>query len=169
VFAVLLLAFLIVPLVEIYLVIQVGAAIGFWPTVGLLILDSVVGAWLVRREGLSVLRRATQRMAERQVPGNELVDGFLIAGAGALLLTPGFLTDGIGVLFLLPPTRALIRKVLIARFSPNVVVGGVGFDASSFSRGPHGPTGGPAPRRPGDIIDVGDVDHTPSDPDELRP
>ncbi|HEX2039047.1 MAG TPA: FxsA family protein [Acidimicrobiales bacterium] len=107
---VLALLFLVVPFVELFVLLQVGQAIGVLDTVALLVLVSVVGAWLVKREGLSVLRRAQERVAAGAVPGRELVDGVLILFAGALLLTPGFLTDVVGILLLLPPVRAALRS-----------------------------------------------------------
>jgi UPF0716 protein FxsA len=109
VLGVLLLLFLVVPFVELYVIIQVGRAIGALNTIGLLVLVSVVGAWLVKREGLGVLRRAQARIEAGVMPGTELVDGVLILFAGALLLTPGFVTDCLAVLLLVPPVRAAIR------------------------------------------------------------
>ena len=105
--------FLVVPFVELFVLLQVGQAIGVLDTLGLLILVSVVGAWLVKREGLGVLRRAQERVAAGGVPGRELVDGVLILFAGALLLTPGFLTDVVAVLLLLPPVRAALRGATV--------------------------------------------------------
>ncbi|MDQ1375386.1 MAG: protein FxsA [Actinomycetota bacterium] len=107
--AVLLLLFVLVPFAELYVLIQVGHVIGALPTVGLLIAVSIVGAWLVKREGLAVLSRARQRGDAGEVPGKELVDGVLVLLAGALLIAPGFLTDVVGVLLLLPPVRAVLR------------------------------------------------------------
>ena len=109
-FALLVVLFLVVPFVELFVIIQVGQAIGALPTVAVLVLVSVVGAWLVKREGLGVLRRARARMRSGEVPGAELTDGVLILFAGALLLTPGFLTDVLGILLLLPPVRAGMRR-----------------------------------------------------------
>lgn len=109
--ALLALLFLVVPFVELYVLIQVGRAIGPLETIAVLVLVSVVGAWLVKREGLGVLRRAQARVRAGAVPGTELVDGVLILFAGALLLTPGFLTDVLAVLLLLPPVRAAVRGV----------------------------------------------------------
>ena len=106
---VLFLLFLAVPFVELYVIIQVGRALGALNTIGLLVLISVVGAWLVKREGLGVLRKAQARVQAGVVPGSELVDGVLILFAGALLLTPGFVTDCVAVLLLVPPVRAAIR------------------------------------------------------------
>src|SRR3954464_2132916 len=91
------LAFLIVPLLELAVIIKVGAAIGVLNTIGLLILSSIVGSWLMKREGLGVLRRIQGQLAVGQVPGKELVDAFLILFGGALMLAPGFLTDIAGM------------------------------------------------------------------------
>lgn len=101
--------FLVVPFAEIYVLLQVGHAIGVLDTIALLILVSVIGGWLVKREGLSVLRRAQTQLEAGRVPAVELVDGILVVAAGALLITPGFLTDLAGIVVLLPPVRAVIR------------------------------------------------------------
>jgi UPF0716 protein FxsA len=111
VFAVLALLFLVVPFAELFVLIQVGHVIGALPTIGVLVVVSIVGAWLVKREGLATLRRAREQIQLGRVPGRELVDGVLILFAGVLLLTPGFLTDVIGTLLLLPPVRAAARAV----------------------------------------------------------
>jgi UPF0716 protein FxsA len=111
VFAVLALLFLVVPFVELFVLIQVGQAIGALPTIGLLVVVSVVGAWLVKREGLGVIRRAQQQVNRGHVPGTELIDGVLILFAGALMLTPGFFTDVFGIALLIPPVRAALRSV----------------------------------------------------------
>ena len=113
--ALLLALFLVVPFVELFVIIQVGQAIGVVDTIAVLLLVSVVGAWLVRREGLSVLRRAQERVDRGAVPGTELVDGVMILFAGALLLTPGFVTDLAGILLLLPPVRAVLRASVVAQ------------------------------------------------------
>lgn len=107
--ALLFLAFLVVPFLELFIILRVGGALGVLNTIGLLIVVSAVGAWLVKREGLVVLRRAQGRIKSGGVPTKELIDGVLILFAGALLLTPGFLTDVVGVLLLLPPVRAALR------------------------------------------------------------
>ncbi len=108
-FAVLALLFLVVPFLELYVLIQVGRLVGALPTVALLLLVSAAGAWLVKREGLGVLRRAQAQLREGHVPTSELVDGVLILFAGALLVTPGFVTDAAGILLLLPPVRLALR------------------------------------------------------------
>ena len=103
------LLFVVVPFVELFILIRVGQEVGAVPTILTLIAVSVLGAWLVKREGLGVLRRARARVDAGEVPGVELVDGVLILFAGALLLTPGFLTDVVGILLLVPPVRAALR------------------------------------------------------------
>ncbi|MEZ5246537.1 MAG: FxsA family protein [Acidimicrobiales bacterium] len=140
-FRFLVIAFIIVPIIEIYLIVQVDAAIGGWETLGLLVLDSVIGAWLVRREGFSILARVQGALGRGDLPTNELIDGMLVLFAGALMLTPGFLTDGLGFVLLLPPTRAVVRNVLKARFAGRISVGGgaygapfgAGFGGSGFT------------------------------------
>jgi len=117
VFAVLALLFLVVPFVELFVLIQVGQAIGTLPTIGLLIVVSIVGAWLVKKEGLGVIRRAQEQVRRGQVPGRELVDGVLILVAGALMLTPGFFTDLFGLALMVPPVRAALRAAASARLA----------------------------------------------------
>jgi UPF0716 protein FxsA len=117
VFAVLALLFLVVPFVELFVLIQVGQVIGALPTIALLVVVSIVGAWLVKREGLGVLRRAQEQIRRGEVPGRELVDGVLIVLAGALMITPGFFTDVFGIALLLPPVRAAVRAAASARLT----------------------------------------------------
>ena len=111
------LVFLVVPIIELVVIIQVGQVIGAWYTVALLVAISVVGAWLVKREGLGVIRRFRRQLEAGSIPGREIVDGVLILFAGALLLTPGFLTDLFGIMLLVPPVRAVIRTAVLRRFS----------------------------------------------------
>ena len=112
--------FLAVPIAELYVLIQVGQWIGVLDTLGLLILVSIVGAWLAKREGLGVLRRIQTAMNAGRVPGNELIDGFLILLAAALMLTPGFLTDVLAISLLLPPVRAGVRRILRRRLARRI-------------------------------------------------
>jgi UPF0716 protein FxsA len=118
---VLALLFLVVPIIELYVIIQVAHAIGILDTIGLLILDSILGGWLMRREGLGVLRRLQAKLNGGELPSTELVDGFLILFGGALMLAPGFLTDLLGMALLLPPVRAVVRRVLARRFKAVVI------------------------------------------------
>jgi UPF0716 protein FxsA len=115
------LLFLVVPIVELYVIIQVAQVVGVLNTLGLLILDSIIGGWLMKREGLGVLRRLQRKLDAGELPGAELVDGFLILFGGALMLTPGFTTDLLGILLLLPPVRAVIRRILARRFKAVLV------------------------------------------------
>ena len=109
--------FLVIPFVEIYVLLQVSHVIGVPETLVLLIAVSVVGAWLVKREGLATWRRARQAIDAGRVPGTELVDGVLILLAGALLLTPGFVSDVFGIFLLLPPVRRGVRRFAVAWMS----------------------------------------------------
>lgn len=115
--ALLALIFLVVPLAELAVILQVGQWLGVANTLLLLVLISVAGAWMAKREGLGVLRRIRQQLELGRVPGAELVDGFLVLFAGALLLTPGFLTDCLALLLLMPPVRAVVRRTLRRRFA----------------------------------------------------
>jgi UPF0716 protein FxsA len=108
---ILVIAFILVPLAELAVLIAVGDWIGLVPTLILLLVVSVAGAWLAKREGLAAWARFQRAMAEGRVPTVEVADGAMILLAGALLLTPGFLTDVAGVLLLLPPTRAMARRL----------------------------------------------------------
>jgi len=101
---------ILVPIAELYVIVQVGHMLGVVNTLGLLVLISFVGAWLMKREGLGALGRAQRQVDAGMVPGRELVDGALIVLAGALLLAPGFITDAVGLLLLLPPVRGGVRS-----------------------------------------------------------
>src|SRR5919206_1806899 len=118
---VLVLLFVVVPIVELFVIIQVGEAIGVLPTIALLVADSVLGSMLMRSQGRAAWRRFNAAVAEGRVPHREVLDGVLVIFGGALLLTPGFITDVFGVLFLLPPTRALARRLLARRLAVRMV------------------------------------------------
>ncbi len=154
-FFVLVLVFLGLPLAELYVLLQVASGIGVLETIGVLVAVSVVGGWLVRREGVGVLRRIQRSLAAGDLPQRDVVDGGLILLAGALLVTPGFITDVLGILLLLPPTRAMFRAVALralARRARLVVAGSM--------PGPFGPfgTGRPGPRRGTAVIDTTGAD-----------
>ena len=121
-FPLLLVLFIVVPIVEIFAIIQVGQAIGVWWTIGLLIADSILGSLLMRSQGRAAWRRFNAAIAAGRAPAREVLDGVLVIFGGALLLTPGFVTDVFGALFLLPPTRAVLRRVLVRRFAARMVV-----------------------------------------------
>jgi len=114
-FVLLALVFLVVPIAELYVIVQVADGIGIPETILLLIAISVVGAWLARVAGLGVLNRLQRTVRAGKVPSAELVDGGLVLFAGALMITPGFLSDALAILLLLPPTRAVARNVVLRR------------------------------------------------------
>ena len=148
--------FILVPIAELAVIIQVGQAIGVWWTILLLIADSILGSLLMRSQGRAAWRRFNAAIAEGRAPAREVLDGVLVIFGGALLLTPGFTTDILGILLLVPPTRAVIRRIVVRRFLPRVVVS----SASRFT----GPRFG-ASRRPADGQPF-DVDGTAT---EVRP
>ena len=120
------LLFLIVPLAELYLILKVGDTIGIGWTILLLVADSLLGSWLLRSQGRAVWRRFNEILAQGRVPHREIVDGVLVIFGGAFLITPGFLTDIVGVLLLLPPTRAIARRMLMRRMGRGAVAAGTG-------------------------------------------
>ena len=132
--AVLALLFLVVPLLELFVIIQVGQAIGAMNTVGILLLDSIIGGWLMKREGLAALRRFQAKLSSGQLPENELIDGFCILFGGALMLTPGFLSDILGIVLLLPPVRAVIRPVVKRQVGKRIVLTGPSGITTRFRR-----------------------------------
>ena len=136
-------AFLLVPIVEIALFIQVGGAIGLWPTLAIVVLTAVLGTWLVRTQGRMALGQLQSSFSNLNDPTEPLAHGAMILVAGALLLTPGFFTDAVGFALLMPPVRLAVfrylkSKVKMAQFQMG----------SGLNSGPTQP-----PQRPGDIID----------------
>lgn len=121
VLAPLVILFIAVPILELFILLQVGEAIGVLPTIGLLIADSILGSVLMRSQGRIAWQRFNAALAEGRPPTKEVADGALIVFGGAMLLTPGFFSDVFGILFLLPPTRALLRKVIVKRLTARVV------------------------------------------------
>ena len=114
--------FIVVPLAELAVIIRVGQAIGVLDTIVALLLLSMAGAWLVKREGMAVWVRFRRQVEAGIVPGREIADGVMILLAGALLLAPGFLTDIVGILLLLPPVRAAVRAAALHRAARRVNV-----------------------------------------------
>lgn len=128
--------FIAVPLAELYLILKVGDVIGWWQTILLLALDSVLGSALLRSQGRAVWRRFNETMAAGRVPHKELQHGIAVIFGGALLITPGFLTDILGLLLLAPPTRVVILRLVMRRVAKRAQAAVV--------------TGGSRRRRPGD-------------------
>ena len=116
--------FIVVPLAELYVILKVGDAIGALWTILLLAADSVLGSMLLRAQGRSVWRRFNETMAAGRVPHRELIDGVLVIFGGAFLITPGFLTDIVGLVLLIPPTRAIIRRLVARRLGRRIVTRG---------------------------------------------
>lgn len=108
------LALLVVPLLEVLVIIQVGRVIGGWPTLGLLLVESAFGAWLVRREGARAWEALRTALTTGRMPALELVDAALVLVGGVLLLAPGFITDIVGFFFVLPISRPITRRWLEA-------------------------------------------------------
>jgi UPF0716 protein FxsA len=132
-------AFVIVPLVEITVIVQVAHLVGGWATIGLLLLSSIIGAWLVRHEGFVVVRRFREQVADGKLPTDELIDGALLLVGGTLMLTPGFVTDAFGLALVFPITRigirTLVRRTVTRRVSVFGVIPGV-VDARRRRGGP---------------------------------
>jgi UPF0716 protein FxsA len=115
--------FIIVPLAELYLILKVGDAIGAVWTILLLAADSVLGSVLLRTQGRAVWARFNTTLAEGKMPHREVMDGVLVIFGGAFLITPGFLTDIVGLTLLIPPTRAVVRRLVVRRLGRRVAVG----------------------------------------------
>lgn len=130
--AILVALFIVVPIVELYFIIQIGSWIGVVPTIVLLLADALLGSLLLRQQGRGAWRRFNAALAERRFPGREVADGLLIAIGGTLLLTPGFVTDIFGLILLIPPSRAIVRSLLRGVVGRRFLI-----------------VGGPGPIRPG--------------------
>ena len=142
----LLILFILVPIAEIYVIIQVGQWIGILPTLALLILDGFAGAALARSQGRAAWSRFNQTLAAGRVPARETFDGAMIILGGALLLAPGFITDVVGFVLLIPPTRALLRAAT-ARLARRRIT--LSWTAAGWPPGGQPPPGGQAPPRTG--------------------
>jgi UPF0716 protein FxsA len=116
-FPVLTLIFLIVPVIEIFLLIQVGQVIGAWWTVLLVVLTAIIGVRLLKLQGISTLMRAQEKMQSGSMPAQEMLEGVGLIVAGAFLLTPGFFTDAVGFCLLIPPIRRLLVGAIVAKIS----------------------------------------------------
>jgi UPF0716 protein FxsA len=139
------LVFLVVPVLEIWVLIQVGEVIGGWPTVAILLADSLLGAWIVRREGRRAWRNLQGALQSGRMPDRELADGALILVGGTLMVSPGFVTDVVGIVLILPFTRPLARRLLTRAVSRRLLR--TGGDA---------PRPGPAQQGPvvrGEVVD----------------
>jgi len=148
--ALVVLALIVVPLVELYVIIQVGQQIGTLPTIALLVLMSLLGGYLLRREGMRTWRAMRTTLQSGRMPAREVADGALVIFGGALLLTPGFATDLFGLLCILPPTRAVLRRMLTGLVARRLgAVGVVGLATEQTQRS----TPPPWARRDGRVVD----------------
>ena len=116
--------FLAVPIIEIYLLIQVGQVIGAGWTIMLVVLTAVIGVWLLRIQGMSTLTRAQRKLQENVLPAREILEGMGLLVAGALLLTPGFFTDAVGFFLLFPPTRIWLVSLVASRMVVSTTIEG---------------------------------------------
>jgi UPF0716 protein FxsA len=170
--------FIVVPIVELYVIIEVGQAIGVVPTLAILVGDALLGSLLLRQQGRQAWRRFNEALDARRFPAREVADGLMIAVGGTLLLTPGFITDVFGLILLIPPTRAVIRRglrgVVGRRF--RVVSGPAAWGygrmrggqrrGDSYGPGPYGPPESGRQPTPGRDFDVeGTAQEVPSEPE----
>ncbi|HEY4279875.1 MAG TPA: FxsA family protein [Conexibacter sp.] len=126
---------ILVPAAELFVIIQVGEAIGALPTLRLLLLSSILGGTLLRSQGRIAWRRFRDAIAAGRPPGREVVDGALVVLGGSLLIVPGFISDAVGLLLLLPPTRVFARRLLIASALRRFLPGGAILGGAARSRG----------------------------------
>jgi UPF0716 protein FxsA len=132
----LLLIFIVIPLIELAVILKVNGFIGIGWTLGLIIVTAFAGVRLLKQQGISTLLRANQKMQQGQMPAKELAEGFLLALAGALLLTPGFVTDAVGFTLLVPATRKLLVHKVIAFIAPRMMTNSSFQSTSNFQDGP---------------------------------
>jgi UPF0716 protein FxsA len=136
-FGIVFLALIVIPIIELYVIVQVGQEIGVLPTLVLLVVVSVAGAWLLRQQGTATWRRLQATLQRGEMPTREVTDGALILLGGALLLTPGFVTDAAGLVLLVPATRAVVKgmarrflgRMAAAHLGPTGVAGKRVYDA----------------------------------------
>lgn len=146
--------FVIIPLVELYVIIAVGERIGAFWTIMLVLLTAVVGVNLLRVQGVKTLMRAQENMARGQVPAMEMMEGMLLAAAGIMLITPGFISDTLGFLCLIPASRQAIIRFFMSRLTVRT-----SFDAGS---------GGFQSPPPGADADANTTGSNPADPDQVK-
>ncbi len=148
----LVLAFVVMPLAEIYVLIQVGQVIGAWWTIGLLVADSILGSWLIKREGGRAWQALRTALQGGRMPARELADGALILVGGTLMLSPGFVTDVFGIVLILPFTRPVARRLLTRVVAQRLVVTAGGWGPGGASAGRPGDGRRPGPPTGGSVI-----------------
>lgn len=146
--------FLLTPIVEMYLLIEIGGIIGTLPTIGLVVFTALAGVVLLRLQGFATLARGVGRLNRGELPLKEVAEGLLLAVAGALLLTPGFVTDSAGFALLLPPVRQALARWLLRRVEIRMPPGSGG--PGPYDDGPPGPGGDRGP-----VVIEGDYEERP--------
>lgn len=144
-FLILFVIFIVIPVIEITVLIEVGDQLGAFPTVALVILTAAIGASLVRSQGLQTLMSAQQKIQQGQQPGQEVIEGVMLAIAGIMLVTPGFVTDFLGLVLLLPFSRQFFARKLLER----IIIKNVANQGQPFGQG----FSQQAPNQDSDIID----------------
>ena len=119
----LLLFFILTPLVEMAILIELGRRFGMWHTVGIVVLTGIIGASLAKTQGVQVYRNLTESLNNGELPHNHLIEALLLLVGGALLITPGLLTDIAGFVLVLPWTRRLARDQVISQFRKRLIYG----------------------------------------------
>ena len=162
-----------VPLLEILVLIRVGQVIGPWWTILLLIVDSLIGAWLIRHEGGRAFRALSEALSSGRMPARELADGILVLAGGLMMLSPGFVLDILGMVLILPVTRPIGRRLLTRVVSSKLLAGGYvgpgspGFGTPGFGQGGPGRNEGrPRPGSQGPVVE-GEVVDPPDGPRDV--
>jgi len=161
------LLFIIMPIAEIAVLIQVGGSIGVWTTIGIVILTAIIGTFMLRQQGLATLNKAQQRMQQGEMPAQQMLEGLLLLIGGVLLLTPGFITDFFGFCTLVPVSRQFLAKKLAERSVGNMNIfvggssfgGGAGIDPAKNNAG-NAPKGPQAQVSPGGQPDASSTQKT---------
>ena len=144
---VLFLLFILVPIIEIAVLIRVGSIMGFWPTLALMLVMGFVGAWLAKQEGRRTFFEIQRSIASGQMPGNEILEGFLIFMGGLLMLTPGFVTDVVGLWLVFPLTRKMSLGVMKRLLMNKIRFKVVRYGQQNAPRYDHHPIRDVSPRR----------------------
>ncbi len=128
IFSKLLILLIVVPVVELYILIEIGQQIGAFTTIGIIVLTGIIGAYLVKNQGFMILRKIQHDLSQGILPGDSLLQGIIILAGGIFLLTPGFITDIIGFIFLIPISREIVKKYLLIWLKRKIDSGNINID-----------------------------------------
>jgi len=128
IFSRLLILLIVVPVVELYILIEIGQQIGAFTTIGIIVLTGIIGAYLVKNQGFMILRKIQHDLSQGILPGDSLLQGIIILAGGIFLLTPGFITDIIGFIFLIPISREIVKKYLLIWLKRKIDSGNINID-----------------------------------------